>query len=560
MWEKGWREQVWKELDQEWDVIVIGGGITGAGVFRRSVAEGFKTLLVDAADFSFGTSSRSSKLVHGGFRYLRNKQFDVTREAVREREWMLREARELVTPLECLMPYYQDKRTRDMFALGVVIYDLMAPKWKHSHLSKKVLSVACPPLYSSELRGGFSYYDAQVDDSRLVLTLIREAVRAGGTAVNYVKVSSLLKDNAGQVRGAALTDQAGDLPEKEIHARVVFNATGPWSDTLRDQLGAPARLRLLRGSHLVFPRQRLPLQTAVTIVNPSDRRAMFAIPWEGRVMVGTTDLDHRTRVDLGEPFATQEEIDYILNATNAIFTGVELGENDIISSFAGLRPIVSMGKAHPSQESRAHVVWNEEGLITVTGGKLTTFRIMAEQALTLASPSLPGTPDFSKRKRYFDPLPQPMKEFDLAAAQKTYLLGRYGIEAAELLQEGLEGENSPIGSLPNLWSELRYNARHGGVIHLDDLLLRRVRIGMLLPEGGKNWMPRIRQMVQEELDWDDLRWQTEESRYREIYNAFYAPAPTGIMTRSIGEDQWPNQNFRHPGMKQESPMEPIVLS
>ncbi len=529
MWENGWREQVWTELDREWDVIVIGGGITGSGVFRRSVAEGFKTLLVDAADFSFGTSSRSSKLVHGGFRYLRNKQFDVTRESVREREWLLREARELVTPLGFLMPYYQDKHVRDQFAAGVVIYDLLAPKWKHSHLSSNKLLKALPGLDSPELGGGYLYYDAQMDDSRLVITLIRQAVSAGGTALNYARVDSLLRDHTGTVCGIVLNDQAGDLPQKEVRSTVVINATGPWSDDIRAQVGAAPHLRRLRGSHLIFPRERLPLPFAVTLLHPRDHRAMFAIPWEGKSLVGTTDLDHRQSLDQGEPFATSGEIEYILEVINAVFPTVDVQRRDILSSFSGLRPVINTGKVDPSKESRAHVVMQEEGLITVTGGKLTTFRIMAEQALKLAAPSLPGNPDFSRRKRYFDPLPQPMKAFDLSIAQKNYLLGRYGIEAGHLLQEGEKGENSTIGELPNLWSELRYNARHGGVIHLDDLLLRRVRLGLLLPEGGITHMQHIREMVKEELGWDESRWQAEESRYFEIYNAFYAPEPTGTV-------------------------------
>ncbi len=560
MWEKGWRQSIWNELGQEWDIIVIGGGITGAGVLRRAAAEGLKTLLVEASDFSFGTSSRSSKLVHGGIRYLRNKQFDVTRESVHEREWMLREARNLVTPLGCLMPYYQDRKIREEFALGVVLYDLMAPKWKHARYSRQRLVRECPLLESPELGGGFLYYDAQMDDSRLVLTLIREAVRAGGIAINYAKVESLLRDSTGRVCGIGLADNAGGMPAQEIKAKVVINATGPWSDDLRSQVGAPARLRRLRGSHLIFPRDRIPLPYDVSLLHPKDDRAMFAIPWEGTTLIGTTDLDHKFDLDAGEPFATREEIDYILEAANSSFPAVHLGEEDIISSFAGLRPVINTGKADPSKESRAHVVWEEDGLITVTGGKLTTFRIMAEQALQKAAPMLRGRFDFSQRKRYFDPLPPPLSDFMLDAEEKAYLLGRYGIEASELLSSAREGENQPIKSLRNLWSELRYNARCGGVVHLDDLLLRRVRLGLLLPEGGIAEMPRIRQIVQGELGWDDRTWWDELERYRKIYRASYAPIPGGIPPALTGDFTWPqNVNAPHPGTKDERQKEPTVL-
>lgn len=534
MWEKAWRETTWQELNQKWDLIVVGGGITGAGVFRRAVAEGFKTLLVDAGDFASGTSSRSSKLVHGGFRYLRNRQFDVTRESVREREWLVREAKNLVTPLGFLMPCYQEARTASQFAVGVIIYDLLAPKWQHAHYSAATLLKECPLLNSSGLEGGFLYYDAEMDDARLVLHLLREAVRAGGSALNYARVESLLKDPSHNVCGIALRDQISGKT-LEIKSKVVINAAGPWSDQLRALIGAPARLRRLRGSHLLFARERLPLSHAVTLLHPKDRRAMFAIPWEGSTIIGTTDLDHHLSINSGEPFCTEEEIDYILQAADATFPGTGLERKDILSSFSGLRPVINTGNPDPSKESRAHVVWEENGLITVTGGKLTTFRIMAEQALQKAAAQLPGSPDFSIRKRYFDPLPETTLSVSIPDADRNYLLGRYGTETTGLLQYAAEGENSHIEGLPNYWSEIRWAAHTGGIVHLDDLLLRRVRLGMLLPDGAAAIMPRIRSIAQGELGWDDGRWQKEEERYRGIYNAAYAPVPSGNFPSSLQE-------------------------
>lgn len=527
MWANGWRDSVWNELQQPWDIIVIGGGITGAGVFRSAVAKGYKTLLVDASDFSFGTSSKSSKLIHGGFRYLRNKQFNVTYESVHEREWLLREARELITPLGFLMPYYQDRRVRDQFALGVILYDLMAPKWKHAHYSREKIARVCPQLDSPNLGGGYLYYDAQMDDSRVVISLIRQAVRSGGTALNYAKVDHLLNDQTGRVCGVALTDQAGSLPDLELNARVVINAAGPWSDSLREQLGAQAKLRCLRGSHLIFAQDRLPLAYAVTLLHPKDHRAMFAIPWEGTTLVGTTDLDHRLPLGQGEPFATEEEIDYILEATNATFPEAGVNRGDILSSFAGLRPVISTGKANPSQESRAHGVWSEHGLITITGGKFTTFRIMAEDALREASAFLERKPGRNRHFRYFDPIPSELEISSLPQSRRQYLLGRYGDELQSIIEAASGEENVSIDGLPNTWSELRYNARQGGIVHLDDLLLRRVRIGLLLPDGGFSLMPKVRQVVQGELGWNDQQWLSEETRYRSIYDAFYAPLPAG---------------------------------
>lgn len=529
MWEFGWRQRAWQELDQQWDILVIGGGITGAGILRRAVHEGYKTLLVEAGDFASGTSSKSSKLIHGGFRYLRNKQFDVTRESVREREWLLKEAPHLVTPLGFLMPCPDDPKLTSQFALGVIIYDLLAPKWKHRRLNQAQMLRKCPHLNADNLTSGFLYYDAAMDDARMVIRLIREAVTAGGTALNYTQAVSLLKDSSSTVRGAVISDQSGSgLGTMEVKARVVINATGPWSDEVRAKINAPERLRKLRGSHLVFPRQRLNLPYAITLLHPKDRRAMFAIPWEGVSLVGTTDLDHPWLLSQGETYTTQQEIEYILQAANATFPSLELNHSDIISTFSGLRPVVNTGQADPSKESRAHVVWEENGLITITGGKYTTFRIMAEAALRAAMPALPHPADLSRRKPYFSPLPANTPPHNIALETWRYLLGRYGDETAQVLACAAEGENQPINTLPNLWSELRWSARCGAVEHLDDLLLRRVRIGLLLPDGAASEMEKVRAIVQPELGWDDARWQIERARFEEIYSKAYSPSPEGF--------------------------------
>ncbi len=529
MWEKDWRQQAWSALEQPWDVLIIGGGITGAGIFRRAVAEGYRTLLVEAGDFAIGTSSRSSKLVHGGFRYLRNKQFSVTRESVREREWMLREAAHLVTKLGFVMPCPQDRKTAAQFAIGVVLYDLLAPKWDHRSLGHEKLLAECPILNREAVTKAYLYYDAGIDDARLVYRILREAALMGGTALNYAAATQLLKTAAGRVCGAVITDRsAANLGSREVRASVVINATGPWSDNLRGQIGAPARLRKLRGSHLIFSQQRFPLRHAVTLLHPKDRRAMFAIPWEGVSLIGTTDLDHRFDIDQGEPFCTAEEIEYILQAGNATFPAAQLTAADVLSSFSGLRPVINTGLADPSKESRAHVVWDEEGMITVTGGKLTTFRIMAEEALAAAAPYLPHPIDLSRRVRYFDPLPELAVAGRVLGSEANYLLGRYGAETEQVLAAAQEGENQPIEPLPNLWSEVRWCARDGAVEHLDDLLLRRVRLGMLLPQGAAALLPRIKDVCQQELGWTDARWQQEVQRYQEIYEKAYSPAPRGF--------------------------------
>lgn len=529
MWERGWKKQAWSDLQQEWDIIVIGGGITGAGIFRRAVEDGYKTLLVEAGDFASGTSSRSSKLVHGGFRYLRNKQFNVTKESVREREWLLKEAKNLVTPMGFIMPSPPDRYIAKQFALGVVIYDLLAPKWKHSSLSREQILRLCPALERPELNRGFLYYDAVMDDARVVLRLIREGVAAGGYALNYAKVEGFLRTNKGKVCGVTLRDLSRfNLGSLEITARVVISAAGPWSDELRAELGAPSRLRKLRGSHLVFPASRLNLPHAVTLLHPDDHRAMFAIPWEGCTLVGTTDLDHKFRITTGEPFATPKEIEYLLRAADATFPSLHLEYEDILSTFAGLRPVINTGLADPSKESREHVVWEEEGLITVTGGKYTTFRIMAEAALQKAMEHLPRKANLTIRKRYFAKPPDLHAEHQVSGSTLAYLAGRYGDETTSLLDAAREGENLAIPNLPNLWSEIRWAARTGAVEHLDDLLLRRVRLGLLLKDGALPEMDSIRRIAQPELGWEDARWENEVTRYQQIYDNSYSPSPRGF--------------------------------
>lgn len=528
MWQKGWREEIWSRLDKEWDLLVIGGGITGAGVARLAAACGLDTLLVEARDFAFGTSSRSSKLAHGGFRYLYNRQFDVTFESVRQREELLREAPNLVTSLAFNLPNYGEYGFPSrLLHLGVCIYDLMAPKWRHSRLNAVQLRRTFPQLRIENLETCFRYEDAELDDARLVLRVIREAVASGASALNYTRAESLLRDARGEVRGAVLRDVV--LPDGrtvEVRAKVVVNASGPWTDQLRGQLDEPARLRKLRGSHLIFDAGRLPIPEALTIFHPVDKRAMFALPWEGKTLVGTTDVDQSAELEnsFDEPFAAQSEIDYILTALDFLFPSLKIDQADVISSFAGLRPIISGGADSPSKESRAHQIWNEHGLITITGGKLTTFRLMARQTVAAVLAALWRSPQVDPHARVLERVQVPSVK-DVPLDQLRFLSGRHGSETSALLSQAAGEELAPIADLPNPWAELRYAARHEGAVHLDDLLLRRVRLGMLLPQGGAELLPRVRTIVQPELGWDDRRWQNEERAYRETWQRYYSPHP-----------------------------------
>jgi len=528
MWQKGWRESAWAQIDQDWDMIVIGGGITGAGVLRLAAAYSLKTLLVDAHDFAFGTSSRSSKLIHGGFRYLYNRQYQVTFESVRQREELLYEAPHLITPLTFTLPNYQRYHIPTwMLGCGVTIYDLMAPKWNHQKLPNAEILRKFTDLNPEGLLGGYRYQDAVLDDARLALRVIKEATVGGAMAINYARVEKLLRDSSGKVRGVALRDTSSpDGQTREVLAKVVVNASGPWTDSVRVGLNVPERLRKTRGSHLIFDRRRFPISEALTLFHPADGRAMFVLPWEGVSLVGTTDIDHSPELetDYQEPFASQKEIDYILSALDFLFPQLKLDQADIISSFAGLRPIIDTGALTPSKESRAHQIWNENGLITITGGKLTTFRLMARQTLRAALASIGRSEKLNSHTSMLNPIQQ-ISSGQLNHDTLLHLLGRYGAETDQILVAAEKQELEPIDALPNIWAELRWAARSEGVVHLDDLLLRRVRLGLLLPQGGQSLLPRIRSIVQKELGWDDQRWQSEEHAYRQTYKKYYSPMP-----------------------------------
>ncbi len=526
MWYKNWRQQAWAELNQPWDIIVIGGGITGAGILREAARANLRVLLLEGRDFASGTSSRSSKLVHGGLRYLKNGQIMTTLHSVRERERLLEEGRGLITPLRFLFACYEGDGTPPwMMGLGLAVYDALGLHWGHRYYRTESFHKRWPLLDPEKLRGGFRYIDAQTDDARLVLRVIREGVRDGGVALNYAHVESLLRRQDGQVCGVVVRDVAPGAAAMplELQAHVVINATGAEADILRGNLGQAQHLRPLRGSHLVIPAHRLPLTRAVSFSHPIDHRPVMVIPWEGVVLFGTTDVDHHIPLT-DEPAITTAEVDYLLEALHHTFPAQELTAADVQATFAGIRPVVNTGKTDPSKESREHVVWQEKGLLTVAGGKLTTFRVMALDALKAVRPQLPGLGQLNRTNgRVLDAAARSTcTESELPLSTCVRLLGRYGDDAAALLTISPQNEWQPIANTPTLWAELRWAAYAEGVVHLDDLLLRRTRLGLLLPEGGLPWIDTIRTTVQPELGWDDAHWQTEVDAYASRWHTAYS--------------------------------------
>jgi glycerol-3-phosphate dehydrogenase len=523
MWSNGYRDGVWSALGAApWDLLIIGGGITGAGIAAEAARYGKRALLVEAQDFASGTSSRSTKLVHGGLRYLRQGQFLVTRKSVRERERLMTEAPGLVDRLGfSLAAFPGDEMPRWMYGVGLAMYDALAGKWAHRGLTADAVKQRLPSLAGSAVLGGYHYFDAQTDDARLVVRVLREAVRHGATALNYVRADSLLRTADGRVRGAVLRDTApGAARTAEVEAKVVISATGAWADELRAGLGHAGRIRKIRGSHLTFRADRLPLAEAVSLIHPRDQRAVFAIPWEGVTIFGTTDVDHG-ELD-AEPAISEDETAYLLEAVAKAFPSLSIGPADVISTWAGVRPVINTGKADPSKESREHAIWRENGLLTITGGKLTTFAVMAREALAAAESELG---ELGPRGRIFDEAPAEVRWPDaLDAAARVRLLGRHGAEVADVIGDGAMAK-AVDGSVV-LWGELRHAAAHEAVVTLSDLLLRRARLGLLLPRGGLDLIGEIRAVAQPALGWDDARWAREEAAYRATWKAAYA-GPTG---------------------------------
>ncbi len=522
MWTGNWREEVWREVERPYDILIVGGGITGAGILREAARLGLRALLVEQKDFAWGTSSRSSKLVHGGLRYLKEGKIGLTRASVSEREHLLAEGPGLIDPLGFLLATYKsDKTGRLVFRAGLTVYDLLALQWSHRYYSPRDFQMLAPHLTAAGLKGGFRYGDAQTDDARLVLRVIAEAVADGATAVNYVAAEQLLRDENGRVHGLILRDQLTNQTAS-VTARVVVSATGAWADELRGQVGGEARIRPLRGSHLVFPNWRLPVAQAISFLHPIDQRPVMIFPWEGVTLVGTTDVDHARTLDK-EPCISPDETAYLLAAVESQFPSLGITLGDVVAAFAGVRPVIGSGKEDPSEESRDHVVWEENGLLTVTGGKMTTFRLIALDALKEVRHLLPDLPELADNLPVLNPVDVALPGGEqLPEEARRRLLGRYGAAAPALVAAAQAGELDIIPGTQTLWAELRWAARAEAVSHLDDLLLRRVRLGILLPEGGAALLPRIRAICQTELGWDDGRWQSEQAAYLALVRGCYS--------------------------------------
>ena len=496
-------------LSAQLDLLVVGGGITGAGIALEAARRGLKVGLIEQRDFAWGSSSRSSKLVHGGLRYIKQGQLGLTLESVRERQHLLRETGGLVEEQRFMLGDYVGRKPgKGMLSIGLALYDCMAGMRTRRYWPGDEVLLYAPHIRRQGLRGGSSYLDAKTDDARLVLRTLSEAESHGATTINYVEATGFIR-NDGQIVGVEALDRL-DGSHLTLSARVIVNATGAWADRLRTALGTAPKMRPLRGSHLTFPLWRLPVAQAVSFMHPWDGRPVFVYPWEGVALLGTTDLDHANVAE--EAAITPDEVAYLMAAVTWQFPDLQLGLGDVLSTYAGVRPVLATGAADPSKEARDHVVLQEDGVITVTGGKLTTFRTIALDALKHVAARLPDwQADLQPTTLFAAPTRFVGQGCPKALVDSLY--ARYGQSAFELIDTAQAGELSPIGTSTFTWAELRWAARHEQVAHLEDLLLRRTRVGLLLPKGGAAYLPRIAEIAAEALGWDAARQAAEVDAY-----------------------------------------------
>ena len=505
----------------DWDIIVVGGGITGAGVLREARRRGYRALLLEQQDFSWGTSSRSSEMVHGGLRYLAAGDLKLTKESVLERERLLKEAPGLVDRIAFYFTFRKGLFP-GRFAMTVIlaIYDFLAGIKDHRYCNNEQLLKQFPGLDKANLKGASYYTDAMVDDSRLVMRVLQDSIDDGAQALNYTKVTNLLFEND-KVCGVAIED-VDNASTIELRASAVINATGAWADRLRNEVNSEKRIRPLRGSHIIIPKSLYPVSNVMTFLHQDDKRGVYVYPWEGTTVLGTTDLDHAEDLDI-EASISNQETDYLLSAFNLQFPNNQLTRADVISTWAGVRPVIGaeQGK-NPSKERRDHAVWSDNGLITVSGGKLTTFRLIALDALNTAADSLAKPAPVSDDSMFITPA---ISADDLLPDNPQWaqrLLGRYGKKAQILLAESNTHEHVSLGETEFCLAECLWAIKHEAVEHLDDLLLRRTRLGMCLPRGGDVLYPALKAIFSAERHWDDGRWETEVTRYEAIWNSYYS--------------------------------------
>ncbi|WP_433725571.1 glycerol-3-phosphate dehydrogenase [Nocardia sp. CA-129566] len=519
--------------DNEIDVLVIGGGVVGAGAALDAASRGLTVTMVEARDFAAGTSSRSSKLIHGGLRYLEQLDFWLVREALKERSLLLhRLAPHLVRPVSFLLPLQHRVWERAYIGAGVALYDTIGGARAlpmHRHLSHTRAMALAPALRDDAMIGAIRYYDAQVDDARHTMTIARTAAQHGATVLTRTKVTGLLRDGE-RVVGAQVTDLETGR-EYTVRARRVISATGVWTDEMNQMTGMefPFHVRMSKGVHILVPRDRLDLDTG--LIMRTEKSVLFVIPWARHWIIGTTDTDWA--LDKNHPVASDADVQYILDHMNAVLRE-PLTRNDIVGTYAGLRPLLSGASSDTASLSREHAVAEPvPGLFVIAGGKYTTYRVMAADVVDAAVKGLgrAAAPSVTEHLPLLGAVGYQELTADvhsvaqragLPVATVEHLLGRYGSGVSEIfdliaaepeLAEPLPGADKYLGA------EVVYAVTHEGALHLDDVLTRRTRISIEAADRGLTAAPAVAYLMGAPLGWDAATTDREITRYRERVQA-----------------------------------------
>jgi glycerol-3-phosphate dehydrogenase len=523
-----YRESVLKEMGQgEFDLLVIGGGIVGAGAALDAVSRGLTVALVEAHDWAAGTSSRSSKLIHGGLRYLEQRNFALVREALKERGLLLnRIAPHLVRPVPFLLPLRHRIWERFYIGSGVFLYDRMGGARSvpgHRHLSRQAALRLAPGMRSDALIGAIQYYDAQMDDARYALTVVRTAAHLGAKVARGARVIGFVREGE-QIVGARVMDVETDV-EFVIRAKQVINATGVWTDDTQEMAGGRGRfhVRASKGVHLVVPRNRIQLDTGLIL--RTEKSVLLVIPWGRHWIIGTTDTDWE--LDKVHPAASSTDINYILDHVNAVLR-TPLGPDDVEGVYAGLRPLLAGESEQTSKLSREHSVGQPvPGLTVIAGGKYTTYRVMAKDAVDVARRGMSASVPDSVTERLallgadgYEALWNKRNALatssGLHVTRIEHLLHRYGSCITDLLdliaEDATLGEPVSSGS-DYLRAEIVYATSHEGALHLDDVLTRRTRISIEEWDRGSGSARDVAMLMAGVLDWDDGTIEREVDHY-----------------------------------------------
>lgn len=527
-------DQIRRLRTRQFDVIVIGGGITGAGIALDAASRGLKVALVEKSDFASGTSSRSTKLIHGGLRYLAQLRFRLTRDALLERSLLQKLAPHLVEPIPFVYPIYRKRLEVWRVNTGLWLYDFMAGIRRtklHHKLSRRETLARVPRLNPDGLRASFVYFDSRTDDARLVVEVLKAAVDYGAVVANYVGAERILTAD-GQAVGITAHDQLGE--EKfDVRAHKVVAAAGVWLDHVLDgkESARRRRVRPAKGVHIIVSRERLGGDTAVVFPTP-DGRLMFVIPWQGATLIGTTDTDYNGPLD--EPRATRADLDYILGVVNSTFPNVHLTDADVVSIQAGLRPLVESSAENTAKASREDRIFeNSDGTIAIAGGKLTTYRRMGRKVVDLVverlrdegvllrklrsrTPEVPlgGFPErprrrlsrFIRRRRSQQQAPAATLAPWLTPATVQRLWRSYGanwqVVAALARQEPALAEPIVAGQ-DAIKAEVVFAARHEMACSLIDVLARRTHVALLDPDQARGAVPAVAALMARELGWNN---------------------------------------------------------